>query len=445
VLCAGDVMVHAIWPTVSLRPTNVTVNSAVAAANAGDYVDWVDASQGISIPVEGQGDRVQLQLQASIEPVYTSIQNASMNGWSYAVPSISGVDFWSGASGGAPLSGVDSAGDVLNGSFSLSGQFSGMVWASVDSGSTLAAGGTVQIAGELDGPDDADVQAFVPCSADTTQFDGWKLYTPGSTTLAALDAQATLLKYKGNEIGVVSAAMQSHFSTFASLMFKKNGFPTDGTDSGKSMAATTGKNIATTVTPWPNKTPVPVPANALTYWMQPIAYVGVIDTDDPWLWKITFKETSNHTDTFPDGSPPQSQPGPGYNKTEALQKFGVSPFGDALMTETSFGLYSPIPNQPNEYLVVIVDEPTASVLVDKPGAPTNLPAKVKVAGVQTYLNFSYKPMTSTAAVTQVVTLTPPKGKGNPVTTTIDFKDGIKFNGDKIPLQVTKTKGPITVI
>ena len=48
-LCVGDAMIHAIWPTVSIRSTSVTVNPK--AANANDYIDWVDACQGISPPI----------------------------------------------------------------------------------------------------------------------------------------------------------------------------------------------------------------------------------------------------------------------------------------------------------------------------------------------------------------------------------------------------------
>ena len=67
-------MIHAIWPVVSIRPTDVTVNAKVASANAGDYVDWVDVCQPIQVPLEdGQGDRVALQLQASIESLYYDI------------------------------------------------------------------------------------------------------------------------------------------------------------------------------------------------------------------------------------------------------------------------------------------------------------------------------------------------------------------------------------
>ena len=66
-------MIHPLWPTVSIRPTNVTVNSHIGAANAGDYVDWVDACEGVNLPVEAEGDRVPVQLQASIEPLYYEV------------------------------------------------------------------------------------------------------------------------------------------------------------------------------------------------------------------------------------------------------------------------------------------------------------------------------------------------------------------------------------
>ena len=40
-LCISDVMIQPLWPTVSIRATNVIVNPR--AANAGEYVDWADA------------------------------------------------------------------------------------------------------------------------------------------------------------------------------------------------------------------------------------------------------------------------------------------------------------------------------------------------------------------------------------------------------------------
>ena len=107
-LCAGDVMIHAIWPTVSIRPTNVTVNPNVASANAGDYVDWVDACQEVNIFVNGYGGRVEFQLQASINPLYTNIENqsASMSDWQASLninPADSVFEFWSSSTGGSAL------------------------------------------------------------------------------------------------------------------------------------------------------------------------------------------------------------------------------------------------------------------------------------------------------------------------------------------------------
>ena len=132
-------MIHAIWPTVSIRPANVTVNPNVASANAGDYVDWVDACQPINIPIEGQGDRVELQLQASIDPLYTDIQYASMSDWQYLLPAEPGVHYWNDASGGTPLTAVDEAGDVVSDPYPSTGQYTRTVYELVDPNGSLAA------------------------------------------------------------------------------------------------------------------------------------------------------------------------------------------------------------------------------------------------------------------------------------------------------------------
>jgi Ca2+-binding RTX toxin-like protein len=129
-LCAGDVMIHAIWPTVSIRPTNVVVNPL--AANAGDYVDWVDSWQSMQIPVEVKGPRLELQFQASIEELYTDIQGASLSDWDYVSPEDQSVDFWNAASGGTKLTAVDGAGDLVNDAFPSSGVYSRFVYVSMD-------------------------------------------------------------------------------------------------------------------------------------------------------------------------------------------------------------------------------------------------------------------------------------------------------------------------
>ena len=67
VVCVSDVMIHPLWPTVSIRSTDVTVNSKVASANDGIYEDWFDACNPIEPPVEGSGTRTELQLAANVE------------------------------------------------------------------------------------------------------------------------------------------------------------------------------------------------------------------------------------------------------------------------------------------------------------------------------------------------------------------------------------------
>ncbi len=94
-LCVGDAMIHAIWPTVSLRTTNVQVPSGVPSANAGDYVDWFDASNPRSVPVEGDGLRLGLQVFASIESLYYLIPSEETPGtWYATLPDVDGLDFW---------------------------------------------------------------------------------------------------------------------------------------------------------------------------------------------------------------------------------------------------------------------------------------------------------------------------------------------------------------
>ena len=73
-LCAGDAMIHPLWPTVTCRAAGVTVNPLVPdnPIAQGDYVDWVDACNPINIPVEGEGDRLQFNVSATIDPLYSS-------------------------------------------------------------------------------------------------------------------------------------------------------------------------------------------------------------------------------------------------------------------------------------------------------------------------------------------------------------------------------------
>ena len=132
VVCVSDVMIHPLWPTVSIRAMNVVVNSK--AVNADDYRDWVAAFDPIEVPVEGQGNRVEFQLHASIDPLYAQIANlanVSMSNWQAGLnidPEDSGLELWSSASGGSPLTDAD-----FN-QLIASGDYDGPVWVSTATG-----------------------------------------------------------------------------------------------------------------------------------------------------------------------------------------------------------------------------------------------------------------------------------------------------------------------
>jgi hypothetical protein len=133
----------------------VTVNSAVAAANAGDYVDWVDACQGIAVPVEGKGDRLQLQLQGSIESLYSDILSASMNDWQpqLNIDTVNGgLGLWTSASGGSPLTAAQF--NALIGS----GDYNGTVWVSTAAIPFLVSGVAIGASNSASGPAGGDFQ-----------------------------------------------------------------------------------------------------------------------------------------------------------------------------------------------------------------------------------------------------------------------------------------------
>jgi Ca2+-binding RTX toxin-like protein len=109
-LCAGDVMVHAIWPTVTIR------TNANGDGNLDTKDDWVDSFQPIQMAVEGTGTRTELQLQTSIEMLYFSISSAIAT---EALPSVSGLTFWSSEQTTTPLT-PDSNGNIIDQSLSSS-------------------------------------------------------------------------------------------------------------------------------------------------------------------------------------------------------------------------------------------------------------------------------------------------------------------------------------
>ncbi len=88
----------------------------------------------IEVPVDADGDRVPLQLQASIGPLYTAIENlpnVSMSNWQASVnidPANSGLELWSSSIGGTALTPAG-----FN-QLIASGNYSGTVWVSTATG-----------------------------------------------------------------------------------------------------------------------------------------------------------------------------------------------------------------------------------------------------------------------------------------------------------------------
>ena len=127
-LNADAVVITPLWPTVWIR----------AGQSDQPYTekdDWLQLWQAVDIPVEGSGNRVQLQMHAAIDSLYSSIQypaQAHMSEWHAVLPSVSGIDFWSAASGGTPMSAVDQSGDLINQPFPDNGVYEGTVWGSSD-------------------------------------------------------------------------------------------------------------------------------------------------------------------------------------------------------------------------------------------------------------------------------------------------------------------------
>ncbi len=155
-VCMGDVMIHAIWPEVHIRAGNVTVNPKVLPENVGDYVDWVDACKPVYVPVEGQGDRVPLQLSASIESLYYQVEHptgtSTSDDWHAVLPNVTGLLFWATAIATTPLPVV--AGNVIDAV--LSGAlgdeyytYCGTVDASIDPDGAFQAGVAIPCAAEV--------------------------------------------------------------------------------------------------------------------------------------------------------------------------------------------------------------------------------------------------------------------------------------------------------
>jgi hypothetical protein len=127
-------MLQPIWPTVCIKAVGQGVQPTVAPADPWQYAAWQDTWQPIQIPVWGDGDRAQVQLHAAINQIYSNVTD-----WSAVLPNIDGLEFWTAQTGGTQLNGldanenpIDSAGDLIDQSFSGGGTFDQTVWVSED-------------------------------------------------------------------------------------------------------------------------------------------------------------------------------------------------------------------------------------------------------------------------------------------------------------------------
>ena len=89
---------------------------------------------------------MELDLSASVDPLYAQL--GSMSDWNAVLPAVSGLEFWSAATGGTQITSIDD-------SFPSSGQYDRKVWVSIDPASAATIN-VDQIAFTVD-PDGADV------------------------------------------------------------------------------------------------------------------------------------------------------------------------------------------------------------------------------------------------------------------------------------------------
>ena len=136
----NDVMIRPIWPTVSVRADEDGTGTFSA------YDDYLNATNPAEIPVEGNGPRMELDLSASVDPLYAQL--GSMSDWNAVLPAVSGLEFWSAATGGTQITSIDD-------SFPSSGQYDRKVWVSIDPASAATIN-VDQIAFTVD-PDGASV------------------------------------------------------------------------------------------------------------------------------------------------------------------------------------------------------------------------------------------------------------------------------------------------
>jgi hypothetical protein len=134
----GSVMLHPLWPTVSVtavgqspQPTDAAGNP-IAPADANQYAAWLDAWQSIPVPVEDGSDRTEIELRASIDSVFSNVTD-----WHAVLPNISGLEFWTSATGGTTPLTPDANGNLIDQAFSGNGTFDMTLWVSSVSSESL--------------------------------------------------------------------------------------------------------------------------------------------------------------------------------------------------------------------------------------------------------------------------------------------------------------------
>ena len=145
-LCVGDAMIHAIWPTVSIRA------DLDGTKTFGEKDDFLAASNPASISVEGGGSRLKLQMSASIESLYSDVANVTpLPGWYAVVPNVTGLLFWNSATATTAIT-PNGSGDIIDSAFESGGTgpytgnyeaYIGTVIESVDPNGSLAGSSAV--------------------------------------------------------------------------------------------------------------------------------------------------------------------------------------------------------------------------------------------------------------------------------------------------------------
>ncbi len=81
-------------------------------ANADAYANWQSSSQPVQIPVEGQGDRTELQFYAALDSIYADASN-----WLASLSAPTGIEFWTSPTGGSSMTSAEVNADIAAGDF----------------------------------------------------------------------------------------------------------------------------------------------------------------------------------------------------------------------------------------------------------------------------------------------------------------------------------------